>query len=416
MPKYLHRDPVEHFAIIRALARAALATPNTAVRRQVERLRDAYRDSSQAAAAESLAQLLAADPRVAEMAPSRIIRSVASLAGGELLSHNTPVPVDRETSTPLAQVIFPSGLPESPPILEDPLELAVHGIVEEWKHASVLVDAGVAPVKSLLIYGAPGTGKTQLAFWMASELQLPVVLARLDGLVSSFLGTTSRNIGMLFTFAARYKCVLLLDEFDAVAKLRDDPHEMGEIKRVVNTLLQNLDSRSRIGFTIGITNHEQLLDPAIWRRFEVQLAMPRPSFAARMSIVRQYMEPMGISEPGARLLAWATEASSGADIEQLCRSLQKRVLMASAQGEAAPMLQVLQGFAPIHSGRISPERVEMLQLPLDEVVAALLADKGLGLSRADMAQLVGRDPTTISRWVQRASASGTAPNGRGDAR
>ncbi len=382
----------------------------------MERLRDAYRESGQAAEAESIAQLLAADPRVAELAPSRIIRSATALQAGELLTPNTPVPVDRETSTPLAQVIFPGDLPESPPILEDALELAVRGVVEEWKHAGVLVDAGVAPVKSLLIYGAPGTGKTQLALWMASELHLPVVLARLDGLVSSFLGTTSRNIGMLFTFAARYKCVFLLDEFDAVAKLRDDPHEMGEIKRVVNTLLQNLDSRSRIGFTIGITNHEQLLDPAIWRRFEVQLAMSRPSFAARVSIVRQYMEPMGISEPGARLLAWATEGSSGADIEQLCRSLQKRVHMAAAQGEDAQMLQMLQAFAPIHSGRISPRRVEMLLLPLEEVVAALLADRGLGLSRADMAQLVGRDPTTISRWVQRASASGTAPNGRGDAR
>ncbi len=401
---------MEHFAIIRALARAGLATPNGAVRRQVERLRDAYRESGHFAESESLSQLLAADPRVAEMAPSRIIRSASTLQEGELLSTNTPVPVDRETSTPLAQVIFPMGLPEEPPILEDAVDIAVRGIVEEWKHAGVLVDAGVAPVKSLLIFGAPGTGKTQLALWMASELQLPVVLARLDGLVSSFLGTTSRNIGTLFTFAARYKCVLLLDEFDAVAKLRDDPHEMGEIKRVVNTLLQNLDSRSRAGFTIGITNHEQLLDPAIWRRFEVQLAIPRPSLAARVSIVRQYMEPMGIAESGARLLAWATDGSTGADIEQLCRSLQKRVLMAEAQGTTVPMLHLLQAFAPIHSGRISPEHVAMLQLSHEELVAALLADKSLGLSRADMAQLVGRDPTTISRWVQRATAGSTIAN------
>lgn len=403
---------MDHFQIIRALARSALATPNPAVRRQVERLRDALSAAGERSQSESLTQLLAGDPRATEMAPSRIVRSAATLQGGEPLSPKTPVPVDRETSTPLAEVLFPNDFAASSPILEDGLGVAVQTIVEEWKHASALADAGVAPVRSLLIYGPPGTGKTQLALWLANELQLPVVLARLDGLVSSFLGTTSRNIGMLFTFAARYKCVLLLDEFDAVAKLRDDPHEMGEIKRVVNTLLQNLDARSTIGFTIGITNHEQLLDPAIWRRFEVQLAMPHPEFAARMAIVRQYMEPLGISEAGARLVAWVAEGASGADIEQLCRSLQKRMLMASSQGESMPMLQALQAFLPIHSGRLRPDRFGTMKRPLEELVSQLAADHALGLSRADLAQLVGRDPTTISRWVQR-NAISTAMTSRG---
>src|SRR5207247_10685382 len=104
------------------------------------------------------------------------------------------------------------------------------------------------------------TGKTRLARWMAAQLELPILLARMDGLVSSFLGTTARNIGNLFGFANRYRCLLLLDEFDALAKLRDDPQEVGEIKRVVNALLQNLDARSDLGLTIGITNHPKLLD------------------------------------------------------------------------------------------------------------------------------------------------------------
>jgi hypothetical protein len=399
---------LEHRSIIRALARAALAVPNPAARRQVERLKEAIRKSGDLDEAAGLGKLLEADPRLMEMAPSRIVRSAVALHQGEQLSQNTPVPVDRETATPLAQILFPKDLPENSPILEENLHTAILGILEEWKHASVLVEAGVAPVQSLLFYGAPGTGKSQLALWMASELDLPVVLARLDGLVSSFLGTTSRNIGVLFTFAARYKCILLLDEFDAVAKLRDDPHEMGEIKRVVNTLLQNLDARSKIGFTIGITNHEQLLDPAIWRRFEVQFSMPLPGLAARVSIVRQYMEPMGIAESGSRLLAWATEGASGADIEQLCRSLQKRVLIASSAGDPAPLMQTLKDFLPIHAGRLKADRNELLKLPVEELVVLLLADQDLGLSRADLAQLVGRDPTTISRWIQRSTANATA--------
>jgi ATPases of the AAA+ class len=326
---------------------------------------------------------------------------------GEVLSSNTPIPVDRETSTPLAEVLFPPQLPDGLPILEDVLGAAVLNIAEEWRHAGMLADAGVAAIRSLLIYGPPGTGKTQLALWLAGELELPIVLARLDGLVSSFLGTTSRNIGALFSFASRYKCVLLLDEFDAIGKQRDDPHELGEIKRVVNTLLQNLDARAAVGFTIGVTNHEQLLDPAVWRRFEAQLFVPLPSFASRVAIVRRYMETVETSEAGARLLAWVTDGSTGADIEQLCKSLQKRVLMTSGAGNEYSLLNALQGFLPIHAGRLNRERVEAIQQPPEDLVPQLMADHSLGLSRADVAQLVGKDPTTISRWMQRAVSTTT---------
>src|SRR5690606_11568106 len=147
------------------------------------------------------------------------------------------------------------------------------------------------PAKSCLIYGPPGAGKTRLAYWIAKRTGLPIVSARIDGLVSSFLGTTARNIAALFTFANRYQAILLLDEFDAVAKVRDDPHEVGDIKRVVNTRLQNLDMRENVGVTIGITNHSALLDPAVWRRFDVQLEVPRPDFETRLAIARRYMEP-----------------------------------------------------------------------------------------------------------------------------
>ena len=102
-------------------------------------------------------------------------------------------------------------------------------------------------------------------------------------------------------------CVLFLDEFDAIAKLRDDPQEVGEVKRIVNTLLQNLDGRDEIGFTIGVTNHEQLLDPAIWRRFDVQIEIPKPSELIIPSLLTRFLEPLKYSEAETSFLSWCLQ-------------------------------------------------------------------------------------------------------------
>ena len=110
--------------------------------------------------------------------------------------------------------------------------------------------------------------------------------------MSSFLGTTARNIGALFDFANRYRCVLFLDEFDAVAKARDDVQEIGEIKRVVNTLLQSLDARNGSGITIAATNHEHLLDAAVWRRFDTRIELPKPEPEAREHLLTTFLAPI----------------------------------------------------------------------------------------------------------------------------
>ena len=151
------------------------------------------------------------------MAPSRIERSRSNLAG-ETIGRSTQVPVDRETSASLAEIFFPDDFHATAPLFNATVTQAIESIVDEWRNLDALSTVGITPSKTCLIYGEPGTGKTRLALWIAHELQLPVVLVRLDGLVSSFLGTTARNIGNLFTFANRYRCILLLDEFDAIAK------------------------------------------------------------------------------------------------------------------------------------------------------------------------------------------------------
>jgi hypothetical protein len=390
---------MDHFPIIQALCRAALSQPSPAVRKQIERLRDVLAQEGDGKAARALASLLTAAERTTELSPSHIVRSRAQFAG-ESLTPNTQVPVDRETSAPLAQLIFPSATRPSPPLFNETVSRAVRAVLEEWNNLESLSDVGVQAAKTCLIYGAPGTGKTRLALWMATQLDLPILLARIDGLVSSFLGTTARNIANLFAFANRYRCVLLLDEFDAFAKLRDDPQEVGEIKRVVNALLQNLDTRRDVGLTIGITNHPHLLDSAVWRRFEVQLEIPKPEFGVRVEIARNFMPPVEAPETHLRMIAWFTDGSTGAEIETLVRTYKKA--MAVQNGEERLLLDTLRQFATLNSGRIDAARKELIFSSNGALFRSMKEDRQLGFSLEDIGRIAGKDKSTISRQIKSA--------------
>ncbi|MCL2716268.1 MAG: ATP-binding protein [Alphaproteobacteria bacterium] len=389
---------MEHFSIIQALCRAAMADPSPALRKQVERLRDALLKDGEEKQAASLAGILMAAERLKEVAPSRIERSREHLPG-EMLRRNTPVPVDRETAAPLAEIIFPGGTNARAPLFNATVTQAVGTIVDEWANFEALSTIDIAPAKTCLIFGKPGTGKTRLAFWIAHKLDLPVILVRLDGLVSSFLGTTARNIGNLFTFANRYRCVLLLDEFDAIAKVRDDPQEVGEIKRVVNAVLQNLDARQTVGFTIGITNHPKLLDPAVWRRFEIQLEIPTPDFEVRKAIAAHFMPPVKAPDSHIRMIAWFTEGSTGAEIEALVRTYKKATTL--QEKDKRGLLATLQQFATLNFARVQNERRELLFGEPVHMFRAMHDDPTLGFSMADIGDIAGKDKSTVSRWLGR---------------
>ncbi|MDF5612706.1 ATP-binding protein, partial [Vibrio parahaemolyticus] len=150
----------------------------------------------------------------------------------------------------------------------------IEDVLEEHRREDVLRSYGMVPAEKILFFGPPGCGKTLTAESMAYELERPLAIVRLDSLVSSFLGETAANLRKVFDFIAKHKLLVLFDEFDALGKERDDGSEHGELRRVVNAVLQMMDSYDGKSTIIAATNHEQILDSAIWRRFDEIVEFP----------------------------------------------------------------------------------------------------------------------------------------------
>lgn len=194
-----------------------------------------------------------------------------------------PLPVDQESRMNIVDIDYYPQVEDL--ILSEPLRLKLQDFMDTIQHKKRMDDMGLEFFQSLLLYGYPGCGKTTAASYIAAKMHLPLVTARLDTMISSLLGATAKNIHKIFEYAKQQPCVLFLDEFDAIAKARDDQHELGELKRVVNSLLQNIDDYCDDGILIAATNHQELLDDAIWRRFQSVIEMPRPG----LSEIKQMM-------------------------------------------------------------------------------------------------------------------------------
>ena len=227
------------------------------------------------------------DMRFAKRIRSAIAGKKSSIATVDGLSAK---PVDQESRMEIVDV--QTVLPEDVNIvLSDFLREEIDGVVEMRNKRDILERHGLDAQNYLLLYGPPGCGKTSIARYVAAQTGLPLVTARLDSLVSSLLGSTAKNIRKVFDYAAQQECVLFLDEFDVVAKRRDDNNELGELKRVVNSLLQNIDAFGEGSILIAATNHQDLLDPAVWRRFNKVVEVPMPGQKELEAYVERFIQP-----------------------------------------------------------------------------------------------------------------------------
>lgn len=198
-----------------------------------------------------------------------------------------PHPVSNFTlPTMLQEVKMTDG--EIKPVLSKSVNTEINEIILENKNIDKLKRHNLTAVKTIIFDGPPGVGKTYSAKWIGRTLNLPVYVLDLATVMNSHLGKTGNNIKEVFSFIAKNKCVLLLDEFDAIAKKRDDNSDIGELKRLVTVLLQELDKTSEISVIIAATNHSELLDPAIWRRFEKKVTFEKPD----LEMIKIYLKEL----------------------------------------------------------------------------------------------------------------------------
>lgn len=165
----------------------------------------------------------------------------------------------------------------SPPLLDAFLETQLQQILMERQFTEKLMLKGLRPASSIIFQGPPGVGKSMTANWLASQLDLPLYVLDLTSVMSSLLGKTGSNLRSVLDFAKSHPCVLFLDEIDAIAKKRSDESDVGELKRLVNILLQEIENWPSQGLLIAATNHPELVDPALWRRFDLDVVFSLPS-------------------------------------------------------------------------------------------------------------------------------------------
>lgn len=180
-------------------------------------------------------------------------------------------------------------------ILSDSIRQDVDELVEEQSRQSLLRAHGLEPRHKLLLVGPPGNGKTSLAEAIAEALAVPFLVVRYEGVIGSFLGETASRLRQVFEFVRTRECVLFLDEFDTLGKERGDPHDTGEVKRVVSSLLLQIDDLPSYVVVVTATNHPELLDRAVWRRFDLQIELPPPTSAQILLWMDRFEERLGES-------------------------------------------------------------------------------------------------------------------------
>ncbi len=309
------------------------------------------------------------------------------------------IPVDSESRFPLVERVNPKMVDDHSIILDESQWSTVREFISVAKSQGQLELKGIRAALSMLMYGPPGTGKSHLARYIAAELGLELYIARLDGLISSFLGSTSKNIRALFEYASKAPCILFLDEFDAIAKLRGDTQELGELKRVVNSFIQNLDTIGQQTIILAATNHEELLDNAVWRRFTYRVDLSYPNAELRQLLWEQFLTSAPTRKKDILALVDLSEGFSGADIQEVCLRVQRKNISAQTTVTLADIFAALRNIA-VGEGQERRAAISALRGLSPREVGRTLRDRNARLYSAEViARLLGVSKVTAHRWA-----------------
>lgn len=227
-------------------------------------------------------------------------------------------------------------------VLPSDARQAVNQLIEEHHRRDLLRSHGVEPRHRLLFVGPPGGGKTTLAEAIATELAVPFLSVRYEGLIGSFLGETASRMEALFDAVRVRPCVLFFDEFDVVAKERGDTHETGEIKRVVSSLLLQVDRLPSHVIVIAATNHAELLDRAVWRRMQIRLELSQPTGAGKVEWLNAWSARSHVNLGlAARTIADRLGRVSYAELEEFALDVQRRSILSGPEPDSIAVVQQL---------------------------------------------------------------------------
>lgn len=305
-----------------------------------------------------------------------------------------PLPVDKESRYALVNIEEPSFV--LPPILNEYTQQQISDFIKERGLLSQFIQAGITPPNSLLLSGQPGVGKTYIAHWISSQLSLPLVTLDLATSISSYLGRSGQNIRSIFDYAKAQPSVLFLDELDAIAKRRDDAGDLGELKRLVNVLLKEIEDYPVTSVIIGATNHPELLDKAIWRRFDRTLTVEMPEISERKQLLVRHLE--GYADTVGRsivdYIATTTDGVNSADICKLCEHIKRQFII--APGVPAKIIALSELFK-IKSPQDKDEKIR---------ICNSLKQEFPYLTQRDISQITHIPLATVSRYLSKGKKEG----------
>ena len=362
--------PIEYKDIVH-LARLALAGKPKDVQLFVRRLINRYR---------------LVVPELSEQLGA-VLRNGAKAASSSPLRGSVvdAIPVDLDSRLQLARSEYPVVI-ETEPVWSPEVREQLEQIVLEHQRESELLQAALHPTKAALFTGAPGVGKTLAAKWIAHRLDRLLITLDLAAVMSSFLGRTGNNVRNVLDYAKGVKCVFLLDEFDAVAKRRDDALEVGELKRLVTVLLQEIDDWPSSGLLIAATNHSELLDPAVWRRFERIVRFPMPTDEQISEAIQRQIGNDRSTDRWSTVLSRALGGMSFAEVEREIVRARRQAVM-----QRYPLVEALK--------RVVHERARELSRARRAELAVSLLD--VGLSQRESHEWTGVSRDTIRKGVNR---------------